>query len=325
MSVNSEIGDIISQLHQIQNDFENEFGISDIYSNSKLYEIMIANELNHTPIAGHSGTRNGKTKDGEFEYKHYKESSKNHTWTFNDYTKTTLGKLCSVKSVIFAHIDDADKRNPKFDWYVEVPGKICSNYLEIASKRSKNKRRMLNVSECQIEKNCKIKRTEVIPNLEGRFTEYLEKIFSFTHKLGKATMVSQIMTSNKLWEILVAREMSHQVLSEQLGHDAKDEDGKFYEYKVSARASWSFQDITESVLKKYLNDEKIVLAVVDKKRIKLKEIHIAEPEKVVNRLKNKLVAKKEKYKKEDKEIRRISATISKGDLSKIDAKKIFPH
>ena len=44
----------------------------------------------------------------EYEYKHYKELSSNHSWTFNDFSDTTINKLNSeLISVIFAHIDDS--------------------------------------------------------------------------------------------------------------------------------------------------------------------------------------------------------------------------
>lgn len=333
MSDNSELNDLISQLQQTQNDLQEQFGISDIYSNSKFYEIMIANELRHTPIAGHSGTRNGKTVDGEFEYKHFKESSTNHSWAFNDYSDATIEKLKGAQSVIFAHIDDTDKNQPKFDWYIEVDGNSCSTYLKnktdnllLTQPRGKpNARRMINFSANQLENDLKIIKTSVEPIKEqGRFTTGLNKILEISNNLEKTTGISQILTSNKLWELLVAKEIGHNVLSEQSGHDAIDEHGKFYEYKVATNPNWNFQDISESVLNKYLSDEKIVLAIVDKHQISLKEIHVAEPEIVVRRLKEKIEEKNERYKKEGKEIRRLMTSLSKGDLKKINAQKIFP-
>ena len=70
------------------------YQVDDIYSNSKIYEILIANQFDHRIIPGHSGSRDAKDLNGnEIEYKHYKESSSNHTWTFNDFSDTTIEKL----------------------------------------------------------------------------------------------------------------------------------------------------------------------------------------------------------------------------------------
>ena len=69
---------------KIQEHFREEYGSKDIVSGSKFYEIIIANELNHDIIPGQSGTKDAKDEKGEYEYKHYKEQSSNHSWTFND-------------------------------------------------------------------------------------------------------------------------------------------------------------------------------------------------------------------------------------------------
>ncbi len=330
---NTELNDLILKLQQTQNELQEQFGITDIYSNSKFYEIMIANELDHTPIAGHSGTRNGKNSDGEFEYKHFKESSSNHSWAFNDYSDTTIEKLKGVKSVVFAHIDDTNRNQPKFDWCLKVDGDLCSKYLKyrtdtllkIQPKGKPNARRMINFSANQIERDLKISKTFIEQIKEkGRFSAGLAMIIEISNDMEKITGISQILTSNKFWEMLVAMEIGHRVLSEQSGHDAIDKDGRFYEYKVATNPNWNFQDISESVLGKYLTDEKIILAIVDKHLISLKEIHIAESKVVVNRLREKLAEKEIDYKKRHKEIRRISASLSRGDLQKINAQRIFP-
>src|SRR3990167_11487494 len=114
----SNVDNLINQLKQLQSDFHATFGVTDIITNSKIFEILIADSLNHILIPGHSGSRDAKDSDGgEFEYKHYKESSSNHTWTFNDFSDTTIKKLNNVKAVIFAHINDINLTLPKFDLY----------------------------------------------------------------------------------------------------------------------------------------------------------------------------------------------------------------
>src|SRR3990170_2658762 len=121
---------LIEKYRKIQSDFLNEFEVDDIFSNSKIYEIVIANELGHNLIPGHSGSKDAKDDSGRiYEYKHYKETSSNHTWTFNDFSDTTIEKLNSVKAVVFAHINDlCDK--PFMDWCFIVPGELISKYLK---------------------------------------------------------------------------------------------------------------------------------------------------------------------------------------------------
>ena len=57
-----DIEKIIDQLFAIQLEFLHNYGVNDIFSNSKFYEIIIANQLNHKPIPGHSGSRDAKNK-----------------------------------------------------------------------------------------------------------------------------------------------------------------------------------------------------------------------------------------------------------------------
>jgi len=76
--------ELFNELKKIQSFFVEKYGVDDIYSNSKIFEILIANELNHILIPGHSGSKDAKDEDGnEYEYKHFKETSGNHSWTFN--------------------------------------------------------------------------------------------------------------------------------------------------------------------------------------------------------------------------------------------------
>src|SRR3990167_551772 len=114
----TDVDNLIKQLKDIQTDFHATFGVTDIITNSKIFEILIADSLDHILIPGHSGSRDAKDSSGnEFEYKHYKESSSNHTWTFNDFSDTTIAKLITAKAVIFAHIQDMNTPFPVFDWY----------------------------------------------------------------------------------------------------------------------------------------------------------------------------------------------------------------
>ena len=72
---------LINKYREIQKDFMTEFNVNDIFSNSKIYEILIANSLSHNLIPGHSGSKDACDDEGnEYEYKHYKKTSSNHTW-----------------------------------------------------------------------------------------------------------------------------------------------------------------------------------------------------------------------------------------------------
>ena len=69
-------------------------------------------------------------------------------------------------------------------------------------------------------------------------------------------------------------------------------------------------------------DEKIILAIVNKQQMFVDAIYVAKPIDVVKRLREKLEIKNKKHELKEKEIRRITASLSKGDLSKINATKI---
>ena len=108
-----KITPLIEELKKIQKDFLIKYNVNDIFSNSKFYEIIIANQLNHNPIPGHSGSRDGIDGSGiEYEYKHFKKTSTNHSWTFNDYTDSTIENLKNY-FVIFSHINDSDYKYPR--------------------------------------------------------------------------------------------------------------------------------------------------------------------------------------------------------------------
>lgn len=318
---------LIEKYRKIQSDFFNEFGVDDIFSNSKIYEIVIANELSHNLIPGHSGSKDAKDDlDKIYEYKHYKETSSNHTWTFNDFSDTTIEELNSCDYVIFAHISD-EQFPEKFDWYYKVSGKTVSAFLTEATKRITNTRKMINISRNNIEDIMDSVRMKVHPVKIGKYSKWLNDIYSVEKTLEECTGVTHILTSNKIWEVLVAVELNHNVNSEQGGragaHDAFDKEGNEFEYKVSKTFSWNFQDISPNVLKKYLSDKAIILAVVDKTKIKVKAIFTASPQKVVKRLKEKLSEKKTKYKSKGEILRRLQVSLSKGDLIKINACQIL--
>ena len=126
---------------------------------------------------------------------------------------------------------------------------------------------------------------------------------------------------------MIGLELNHTVNSEQGGregaHDAFDNDGNLYEYKVSKTYSWNFQDISDNVLNKYYSDKAIILAVVDKTALKIKAIYSANPKYVVPFLKKKLQDKIQKFAAKGKEIRRLQVSLAKGDLIRIKATKVF--
>lgn len=322
-----EFEKLINRYKSIQSDFLNQFNVDDIFSNSKIYEIIIANELNHNLIPGHSGSKDAISDSGEiFEYKHYKKSSSNHTWTFNDFTDNTIEELKNCNFVIFAHIDDSIFPE-KFDWYYKVPGTAVSDFLFEATKRITNKRKMINVSRNNIEDIMGYSINIIRPKDIGKYTKWLNDIYAIEKDIEKCTNVNHLLTSNKIWEILVAVELNHNVNSEQGGregaHDAFDKDGNQFEYKVSKNHSWNFQDISENVLNKYMHDSSIILAVVDKTNIIVEEIYSAEPLKVVQRLKEKLIEKADRFRLKGGEVRRLQVSLSKGDLNKVEAIRIF--
>lgn len=322
--MNEELKSLIDKLVKIQEAFYQKYGLSDIYTNSKVFEILIADELNHDLIPKLSGGRDAKCVDGEIEYKHYKETSSNHTWTFNDFSDTTIARLLLCNSVYFAHIDDT-VYPPKFDWFYPVSGQKVSNYLKLATLRIQNTRKMINVGTRQIELQMGVKRVDVntITNSKHLYRLYLDEIFTTVKKIEQIVGVKQILTSNKLWEILVSVHTGHKILTEQKKHDAVDNKGGFYEYKVSKAHSWGFEDISEAVLNKFNEEKAIILATIDKRTMSVLKIYSANPTKVIQRLKEKLQEKDERYKKVGKAVRRLQVSLSLIDLKVINAEEIF--
>ena len=244
---------LILRMKKIQEIFLNEQGVNDIWSNSKVYEILVANSLNHDLIPGHSGSRDAKDSNNtEYEYKHYKELSSNHSWTFNDFSDNTISKLIKDEySIIFAHINDKIFP-PKFDWYFDIKGKDIGEYLFVATRKILNSRKMINVSPKQIYENLGYQKKYITSGSNQKYKIYLDEIFNITKELEHLTGVKNSLTSNKFWEIFIANHLGHQVNSEQGGrrgaHDAYNDKGESFEYKVSKNHSWNFQDISEDVL-----------------------------------------------------------------------------
>ncbi|MBQ9163058.1 MAG: hypothetical protein IJX74_07275 [Clostridia bacterium] len=321
---------LFEELRLMAKDFFDKYGVDDIYSNSKIYEILIANHFGHYLIPGHSGSRDAKDEYGnEIEYKHYKESSKNHTWTFNDFTDETIEKLRRCEYVYFVYVDDVDCPFPgQIKWAYIVKGRDMSEYLAEATQKIRNKRKMINVSPRQLESIGYSKTSYPDFDLrQGTYGEDLQNIIKTIRKIEKITGVKGLLTSNKLWELMVGLELNHTVNSEQGGragaHDASDADGNLFEYKVSKTHSWNFQDISENVLNKYYDDHRIILAVVDKTALRIKAIYSASPENTVPLLKRKLREKIASYEARGKELRRLEVSLSKGDLRLIDAERIY--
>jgi hypothetical protein len=157
---------------------------------------------------------------------------------------------------------------------------------------------------------------------KGKYSKWIKKINEIATSIERVTGTEGILTSNKFWEVLVAQKLGHKVQSEQCKHDAEDERGNCYEYKVSKGSSWSFQDISDEVLKKYLKDKNIILATVDKDEVVVKNIFRADTKKVVDLLRKKLEEKGVRYKNQNKEIRRKQISLSAKDLRNIDAEVV---
>jgi hypothetical protein len=253
----------------------------------------------------------------KYEYKHFKETSTNHSWTFNDYTDNLINNMHTY-SFIFAHINDYNYKYPGImDWYYQADGSIIKKYLKKATRKIKNTRKMINVSPNQLER-IGLKKIfcdkHTAKLYSGKFQNELKSIAKISHNLEKLTGIDKILTSNKLYELLVALELNHFVNSEQGGregaHDAFDCNGKTFEYKVYKKHTWNFQDISDNVLDKYYKDDKIFLAVVDKTNLTVKGIYSVTPKDIVPMLKYKLNLKIEKAKSKNKEIRRKQVNIT---------------
>lgn len=312
---------LIEKLKKLS-DFFYDNGIFDIYTNSKIYELLIANQLGHTIVNGHANSPDAYDKyDNYYEYKHYKKSSSNYTWTFNDYTAWTIRKLYHIKSVYFTVIDDQSVI-PEIEAIYIVSGAEVAQYLSKKTLNIMNHRQMINISANQIidQMNFEFIDKHDIQLLGFEhsfrgsiFRTALNEIFITAGEIEKLIHVDGILTSNKLWELLTACELGHSINPEQKKHDAYDKKGRTYEYKVSIRPGWTFQDISDNVLSSYLNDAGIILAEVNKREFVVKRIAECRPQAIVNILVKKLAAKKANY----PNIRRLTANISLMDIRRM--------
>lgn len=300
----------IEELKKISDKFV-QYGINDIFTNSKMFEVIISEQFRHNLINGHANTPDARNNKGEiFEYKHFKLSSSNHTWTFNDFSKNTIRKLNDISYVVFAVIDDTAMVPYVYKAYIVAANKV-SDYLSNATTRIENTRNMINISPHQIEKNMNYNTFEPIEIIHS---ELVIHTFEIINKIETNLGIDGLLTSNKLWELLVSFQVKHTINPEQKQYDAFDKDGNTYEYKVSAsKYSWTFQDISDNVLNSYMSDHKIVLAIVDKEQFFVEKIYFCEPSAVVRVLQDKL---KNKLEKSD-HVTRLSVGFTKRDLMEL--------
>lgn len=214
-----------------------------------------------------------------------------------------------VKEVYFTVIND-EYTIPHIEKIYVVPGEEVARYMEEKTQHIFNLRRMINISPMQIMSNMSY---DIIEKEITTCSSKLKEIFLTASKIEEITGIDGILTSNKLWELLVAYELNHNVNSEQRKYDAYDKWGRTYEYKVSSDSRWTFQDITQNVLDGYLDDEKIVLAVVNKKGFSVERVYFCDPGAIVSILQCKLQDRINGK----KTIRRISSYIGMVDVRRM--------
>jgi hypothetical protein len=328
----------ISKMKNAQDEIYAVHGVNDIFTSSKIFEILIASSLGHDLVPGQAGTADAtdpETHSKQFEYKHYKELSSNHSWTFNDFSDSVIAKIDSkIDSVFFCHVDDS-KFPPFLDWYYELTGPETAEYLAAKTPFIMNTRKMINISQKQILEffaaSPHIRRRDIKKDpkqmFNGKYCQELESIFNSVHELESALDLKNLLTSSKLWELVVAEKLGHHVNSEQGGragaHDAHDDRGRWYEYKVDNSVGWSFQDISDAVLSKYSQLEAFILAVVDKPNFEVQEIYRVETKALISVIREKRDSKAADYKKRGKEVRRSQVTFGKRELELSNAKRIL--
>lgn len=309
------IDSIFEELKKIQDELGSITGEYNIYSSSKIYEIIIANMFGHNIVTGAHGA-DAQSYNDFYEYKHYKESSSNHTWTFNDYSQDTLEKLKS-KTVFFVHIEDVKYDNPfnYIDWYYKVNGDAIAEYISNWAKKSDNQRKMVNISALQLERNCKA--DKIYPTNDcsnGHYSAYIKRIFECINYLEKMTKTTNLLTSNKLWELFLANKLGHRINSKQGGtggkHDAEDFNNRKFEYKISQTTSWVFEDISDAVIDNMRLLDGIYVATVDKRYFTARRIFLLDTKKTMDFLARKRDAMINKKKKENKPIKRLNVTLS---------------
>lgn len=306
---------IFMELKSIQESFGNLTGEYNIYSNSKIYEIIIANMFGHNIVKGAHGA-DAHSYNNYFEYKHYKESSSNHSWTFNDYTQETLEKLKS-KTVLFVHINDVKYNNPfeYIDWYYEVRGDIISDYISDWAKSSGNQRQMVNISALQLERN--LGAVRIYPTIDcrnRRYSGYIKSIFEQINLLERITKTTNLLTSNKLWELFLANKLGHKIISKQGGiggtHDAEDCDNRKFEYKISQSSTWTFEDLSDSVITNMQLLDGIYVATINKIQFEIVSIYLLDTKKTTDYIARKRNAMINKKMKDNKPIKRLNVSVS---------------
>lgn len=338
MSSNFDFSGYIHKMKKAQDEIYRIHGVNDIFTSSKIFEILIASTLGHDLVPGQAGTADAKdssTHSREFEYKHYKELSSNHSWTFNDFSDSVIKKIHSkIDSVYFCHIDDTNFP-PHMDWYYKLSGSETARYLRARTPAIRNSRKMINISQKQItdffSREHHVRKITVARDpkqmFNGKYSKELEDVFVSVKQLEDSLGLKNLLTSSKLWELVVAQELGHFVNSEQGGragaHDAYDVNGSWYEYKVDKSIGWSFQDISDAVLEKYEEVEAFILAVVDKPNFIVKHVYRVEPQELIEVIRRKRDLKAENYRKRGKEVRREQVTFGKVELEKSKAQKIL--
>lgn len=328
----------IQKMKLAQDEIYRNHKVNDIFTSSKIFEILIASALGHDLVPGQAGTVDATDPEShtkQFEYKHYKELSSNHSWTFNDFSDAVMEKINSkIDSVFYCHVDDRSFP-PALDWYYELSGAETAKYLRAKTPAIKNNRKMINISQNQISEFFAnpphVKKVNIARDTKqmfnGKYCSELESIFMSVKGLEDALELKNLLTSSKLWELVVAERLGHSVNSEQGGragaHDAHDAQGRWYEYKVDNSIGWSFQDISDAVLKKYSNLEAFILAVVDKPNFKVQEIYRVETQPLISIIRAKRDAKAKEYKSKGKEVRREQVTFGKRELELAKAKKVL--
>lgn len=309
------IDKIFLELKNIQEEFGELTGEYNIYSSSKIYEIIIANMFGHHIVKGaHGADARGYNQD--YEYKHFKASSSNHTWTFNDYTDKTLANLRS-KTIFFVHINDVKYTNPfdYIDWYYEVNGDIISEYISNWASNSDNQRKMINISAAQLEKECGAER--IYPTKDcnnGHYSVYIKRIFECINYLEKITNTKNLLTSNKLWELFLAYKLGHKINSKQGGlggkHDAEDSNNRKFEYKISQKTSWTFEDISDTVIENMRLLDGIYIAKIDKREFDIRKILLLDTSKTMDFIKNKKDKMIADRRRKGKSVNRLNVSIS---------------
>lgn len=313
------IDDFFENLKQLQEDFGKITGEYNIYTNSKFYEILIANQFNHTITNGAHGP-DATIQNIKAEYKHYKESSSNHSWAFNDYSDNILNRLKDT-TVYFVHVNDKLHKDPfKFiDWYYVIDGHLVSQYIKEVSATSVNTRKMINIRRKQLNtyfKSSPIQETKYLD--KGKYAYFIREIHKNIASLEKITNSQNLLTSNKLWELFLAQSLGHSINSKQGGsdgkHDASDNMYQKFEYKISTKSNWTFEDVSDNVIDSARELDGIYVATIDKRKFIIKMTYLLDTNKTLNYIKKKRDTMIEQKTKKNKAIRRLNVSISKKEL-----------